>query len=135
MIEFIKNLFSKPDDESNGSFIQNNDTIFVLKIVDKETGELVIGTLESSDNFWIFEYSEAFKQQQKYRRLTGFSDLNKVYKREVLWPFFKIRIPGLKQPLVQKILEEESIHKNDEVSLLKRFGRRSISNPYLLEVA
>jgi len=133
MIEFIKNLFSKPDDESTN--FQNSDATFVLKIDDKEVGEIVIGTLEFSNNFWIFKYSEAFKQQQKYRRLVGFSDLDKIYKREVLWPFFKIRIPGLKQPLVQKILEEEAINKSDEVSLLKRFGRRSISNPYLLELA
>ena len=135
MIEFIKNLFSKPDDESANSVIQNSDATFVLKIDDKEVGEIVIGTLEFRNNFWIFKYSEAFKQQQKYRRLVGFSDLDKMYKREVLWPFFKIRIPGLKQPLVQKILEEEAINKNDEVSLLKRFGKRSISNPYLLEIA
>jgi len=135
MIEFIKNLFNKPDDEPANTVIQNSNATFILKINDKETGELIIGTLEFSDNFWIFKYSETFKQQQKYRRLTGFSELDKVYKREVLWPFFKIRIPGLKQPLVQKILEEEDINKSDEVSLLKRFGRRNISNPYLLEVA
>ncbi len=135
MIEFIKKLFSKPDDESANSTFQNSDATFILKIDDKEAGEIVIGTLEFSNNFWIFKYSEAFKQQQKYRKLVGFSDLDKVYKREVLWPFFKIRIPGLKQPLIKKILEEEAINKSDEVSLLKRFGRRSISNPYLLDIA
>jgi len=44
-------------------------------------------------------------------------------------------IPGLKQPKIQEILEEENIDKNDEVALLYRFGRRTTSNPYILEPA
>lgn len=102
---------------------------FVLKI-----GDLEIGSLSVKDSLWYFQYSEAFKTQDKYRRLIGFSDVNKIYQSEVLWPFFKLRIPGLKQPMIQEILEKEAIKADDEVSLLKRFGKRNISNPYILEV-
>lgn len=50
---------------------------------------------------------------------------DKTYKSEELWPFFRIRIPGLEQPSVQEILERENIDKNDEVELLKRFGKNN----------
>lgn len=101
---------------------------FVLKIDD-----LVIGTLSYREGYWLFEYSQAFKHQKKFRRLVGFSDLEKAYKSDTLWPFFKLRIPGLKQPKVREILETEAIDATDEVKLLERFGKRNISNPYILE--
>ena len=61
------------------------------------------------------------------------ANTNKTYKNEVLWPFFKIRIPGLKQPLVQEIISTENINANDEASLLKKFGEKNTSNPYILK--
>lgn len=130
MIEFIRNLFSKSDDNLDSFVEQNSDVGFVLKV-----DILTIGTLKFSNGFWFFQYSDAFRNQKEYNRLVGFSDLNKVYESEVLWPFFKIRIPGLKQPMVKEIIEAEKINKNDEASLLKRFGKHNISNPYILEIA
>lgn len=134
MIDFLKKLFNKPEDELTGSSSSTN-VRFSLKIDDPELGALEIGTLEFKDGLWIFQYSEAFRNQNKYSRLIGFSDLSKVYRSEVLWPFFKIRIPGLKQPMVQEVLKAENISQSDEASLLRRFGRKNISNPYLLEPA
>ncbi|MCB9283015.1 MAG: hypothetical protein H6563_02990 [Lewinellaceae bacterium] len=133
MMEFLKKLFNKSEDDFSGSESQN--VRFILKIDDLELGILEIGILEFKDGLWIFQYSEAFKNQSKYSKVIGFSDLSKVYKSDVLWPFFKIRIPGLKQPMVQEVLKAENINQNDEASLLKRFGRKNISNPYLLEPA
>ena len=130
MINFIKNLFEKPDSDQMPTLEGNGSVKFVLTI-----GNLEIGYLTVEDGLWTFIYADKFKEQDKYRRLVGFSDLNKTYRNEVLWPFFKKRIPGLKQPMVQEILEEENIDKNDEVSLLSRFGKRISSNPYILEPA
>ena len=59
-------------------------------------------------------------------------DLDKVYKKETLWPFFLVRIPGLKQPAIKEIIEKENIDSQNEAALLKRFGKHSISNPYEL---
>lgn len=134
MLRFLRSLFNKPGDELIDS---TSTTIarFSLIIDDPELGALEIGTLEFQDGLWIFQYSEAFRNQSKYSRLVGFSDLSKVYRSEVLWPFFKIRIPGLKQPMVQEVIQAEKIDQNDEASLLRRFGRKNISNPYLLEPA
>ena len=129
-----KNYISKMENNKTlRSSSSSTNARFSLKIDDPELGALEIATLEYQDGLWIFQYSEAFRNQSKYSRLIGFSDLSKVYRSDVLWPFFKIRIPGLKQPMVQEVLEAENISKSDEVSLLRRFGRRNISNPYLLE--
>ena len=127
MIEFFKNIFSKPEDTVSNVVEDNSDIRFVLTI-----GNLIIGYLTIEDGFWIFQYSEEFKNQNKYRLLIGFSNKDKIYKSEVLWPFFKVRIPGLKQPMVKEILEAENIDKNNEALLLKRFGRRNMSSPYIL---
>ena len=63
-----------------------------------------------------------------------FPDVNKTYRYEELPPFFVQRIPGLGQPKVQKIILEEKIDAHNEVELLKRFGKLSISNPFQLLV-
>lgn len=101
---------------------------FELKI-----NELIIGHLSVEDGQWVFKYSEQFKNQNEYARLTGFSDLNKIYKADVLWPFFKVRIPGLKQPMIRDIIKSENLDESNEALLLKRFGRLTMTNPYILE--
>jgi len=103
---------------------------FVLSIK-----ELTIGYLTVEDGLWNYKYSDEFKSQDKYARLTGFSDLNKIYRTNVLWPFFKIRIPGLKQPMIKDIIEAENLDAKNEAVLLKRFGEKSMSNPYILHPA
>ena len=128
MKEFIKKIFRK-DNEHPISFEFDGVIKFNLKIND-----LIIGYLKIEDQTWTFKYSEEFKSQETYRRLAGFSDLNKTYESKELWPFFKIRIPGLKQPMIKEILEKENLGNSSEAILLKRFGRKSMSNPYILEV-
>lgn len=95
--------------------------------------DLTIGTLELKDGLWHFSYSEEFKEQDQIQPLPDFSDVDKVYVKEELWPFFIIRIPSLKQPKVQKIISKEDIDSTSQVELLKRFGEKSISNPFQLK--
>ena len=102
---------------------------FVLKL-----NSLTIGHLSCSDGLWKFFYDEDFKRQKdKYHKIVGFPNLNKIYASETLWPFFLIRIPGLRQPLIKEKIKEAKIDPNDELALLKEFGKESISNPYILE--
>lgn len=108
--------------------IKQDDFNFTLKIED-----LDIGYLSFENGIWTFQYSDDFRKQKKYSRIVGFSNLEKVYTNNSLWPFFKLRIPGLKQPKIQEILEKENIDKNNDAFLLKRFGKINISNPYILE--
>ena len=93
---------------------------------------LIIGELTVANGEWEFKYSQMYKQLDK-NLLIDFPDKNKVYRSKFLWPFFAHRIPGLGQPKVQKIIQKERLDKN-EVDLLKRFGQRSITNPFELKI-
>jgi HipA-like protein len=130
MLKKIKSWFSKDPDEASVPLPKEKDVKFLLRVDD-----IKVGYLYSNKGDWYFEYSNDFKNHLDYNLITGFPELNKVYKSDELWPFFRIRIPGLKQPVVMEILEKEKIDKNDEVELLKRFGQKTISNPYELVVA
>lgn len=93
--------------------------------------KFIIGHL-TYDEFWHFTYSESFKQQDKYRPLVQFPIIEKEYKSKNLWAFFLLRIPSLKQSSIQKTIQEEKI-PIDYPSLLERFGKKVIQNPFLLE--
>ena len=92
-----------------------------------------IGYLSLANGIWEYNYSEEFKNQITLLPLTDFPNKNKIYQGQYLWPFFLSRIPGSGQPKVQEIIKRKNIKKNDEVSLLKLFGKRTIANPYTLE--
>ena len=126
MINWFKKITAKGIEESE--FNAEGEFKFLLKIQD-----LIIGYLSFNNGDWEFQYSEEFKNQKKYTRITGFSDLNKVYKSKILWPFFKIRIPGIKQPMIIEIIEAEKLDPKNEAILLRRFGKKTMSNPYILE--
>jgi len=128
MLDILKNIINRGENQKPIEFEFSGQIKFNLKIEN-----LVIGYLTVEDSKWVFKYSEEFKTQDKYARLTGFSDLNKIYMSEVLWPFFKIRIPGLKQPMIKDIIRSEELDSENEVQLLRRFGEFSRSNPYVLK--
>ena len=130
MLRKIKNWFSKSDDDTEleVQLPKEEDAKFILTV-----DNIRIGMLYCDKGDWYFKYTEDFKDHSnEYNRIVSFPDLNKTYKSETLWPFFQIRIPGLKQPAIQEILENEKINKENEAALLKRFGQKSISNPYKL---
>lgn len=102
-----------------------------------------VGTLELEGGKWYFFYSPFFKQAFDKSKLGqkgsvaiaplfGFPDVQKKYDSEILWPFFAGRIPGLKQPEIEQIIEREHIDKTDLAALLARFGRKTIANPFEL---
>lgn len=127
MLKKIKSWFNKEQDDQPVSALKGKNVVFTLFVDD-----IVVGYLSAGDKEWSFKYSEEFKKHNDYKLITGFSDVDKLYKSEELWPFFQIRIPGLKQPAIIETLEKENIDKDDEVELLKRFGQKTISNPYEL---
>lgn len=130
MLKVFKRLFAKNNEHIEAHLPETENATFNLKVDD-----IVVGILHCENGTWEFKYTPEFKQHaNEYNRITGFSDLDKVYKNETLWPFFQTRIPGLKQPAVQEILEKEKINQTNEVELLKRFGEKTISNPYKLQL-
>lgn len=129
MIKKFFNWFSKGEEEVTLHLPKNDKTVFTLKVDNVE-----VGKLRCDEGIWEFVYSDEFKNEygEEYKRIAGFPDLDKVYKKETLWPFFLVRIPGLKQPAIKEIIEKENIDSQNEAALLKRFGKHSISNPYEL---
>jgi HipA-like protein len=95
----------------------------------------LVGTLSVADSFLEFEYSSDFKKQDELRPLVDFPDIFKVYESKELWQFVVMRIPSPEQAEVEEILKREHIREDDAVSLLKRFGERTIANPFRLRPA
>jgi HipA-like protein len=95
--------------------------------------DLAIGELRFEGNVWFFEYTKMFQNQSDIQAIPTFPNKNKVYRSEILWPFFQARIPSLKQPKVQEIIREKGIKEDDIIALLKTFGLRSINNPFVLQ--
>ena len=127
-IKKIFSWFGKDDEDFEVQIPENEEVKFILQLTDVEIGELYCEKGE-----WFFKYSNDFRNKSNdYNRIVGFPDLNKTYHSQTLWPFFRIRIPGLKQPAIQEILKKENIDKENDVELLKRFGYKTITNPYEL---
>lgn len=127
--KIINKLFNKGEEDNHILLPKDAHAQFVLVI-----DEFIIGYLKCDKGFWHFSYSEKFKASNEYNTIPGFPDVEKTYTNESLWPFFKIRIPGLKQPAIKETLQKENIDKNNEFELLKRFGYKTISNPYELKL-
>jgi len=109
---------------------ESTTTVFLLQF-----GDLTIGRLSAQAGKWIFEYTDEFRKQTELRPIVAFPDLNRRYESPELWPFFAMRVPSLKQTAVQNVIEHDRIDSNDEVELLKRFGRKTVSNPFVLQEA
>lgn len=96
---------------------------------------LLIGTLSVEDGVWKFAYSDEFRQSDDLRPIVEFPDVSKTYENEELWQFFAARIPSTEQSEVGEILKREHIEEDDAVSLLTRFGKRTVANPFELTLA
>ena len=126
----LKKLFTrmfKPEGLENAQTPQDKQLAFVLTIDDKPIGELRL-----DQGVWHFTYSNWFVKQTTIAPLIDFPDKNRPYHSTELWPFFLARIPGIKQPAIQKVIKQEKIDPNDLPSLLKRFGKKAIQNPFEL---
>ena len=93
-----------------------------------------VGVLALEKGLWSFRYASQFKMQSNLKPLPEFPDVNKVYQSETLWPFFAFRIPGMNQPQIKELAQKEGIVGGDIVKLLSLFGRKSINNPFELEL-
>lgn len=99
-------------------------------------GQLEVGRLEIIEGKWQFSYSEAFQKQQEFSAITDFPNKNRDYTSEDLWPFFALRIPSLAQPRVKAWAKAQGSEEAvTEATLLKRFGRETAANPFVLNPA
>ena len=122
--EIIKRYLYPTGVESNLN-PQGEKVVFKLII-----NQITIGELSIENDLWHFKYCDEFKNQNIYKPLTEFPDINKEYKSNELWPFFLSRIPGANNV---NIINKD--HKDfDLVDLLKHYGSKTTTNPYKLQL-
>ncbi len=121
------NKFFKSEEQEEFKTPKNAAAGFVLKYQN-----LTVGYLNYSDGKWVFQYSDDFKNQDRIDVLIDFPKKDQKYEGETLWPFFSHRIPGLGQPQIREIIEMEKLNSQNEIDLLRRFGMKSITNPFTL---
>jgi hypothetical protein len=121
MIKRFFNFFKS--EEGQQDFYTPKDVEIVFRLTYRQ---LEIGTLRLNAGVWAFQYSEMFKQQTGIKPLIDFPNVHKTYISADLSPFFMQRIPGSGQN-VQKVTQQ------NEVDLLKNYGRQTISNPFVLQ--
>lgn len=130
MIETLKRVLARwrTEDHEGMETPRGETWIFSLKY-----DELLVGTLTLTGGVWEFSYSPEFQKQREVQPIIDFPDLDRTYRSQSLWPFFMARIPSLSQPKVQATIESEGLDKSNAAQLLRRFGEKTISNPFRLE--
>ena len=96
-------------------------------------GKSVIGKLSYEDGNWSFVYSMEFREQKVLTPLVEFPDVTLEYQSEHLWATFAGRIPSRNQPAVRNAIDAEQLDQDDQLALLARFGRSTVSSPFRLE--
>lgn len=123
-----KKLFGDEQDSTlTGHVVSTSPAKFELKL-----GRLPVGILSRDQGTWKFGYTEEYRQRKDLRPIIQFPDKDKTYTSDELWPFFMMRIPSSKQPSIKAAIEREHLDTSDRAQLLRRFGRRTVSNPYEL---
>ena len=125
MTQTFKKVFARlfwSESQNEMVLTPDNDATFHVNL-----GRLFVGTLLYSDGIWYFNYSDEFKLQNRILPLANFPSKEKEYSAKELWPFFASRIPSNAQLQLDKDTPQEDI-----VTLLRRFGRRTVANPYEL---
>lgn len=125
MTQTFKKVFARlfwSESQNEMVLAPNNEATFNVNL-----GRLLVGTLLYSDGMWYFNYSDEFKLQNRILPLINFPSKEKEYSSKELWPFFASRIPSNAQLQIDKDTPQEDI-----VTLLRRFGRRTVANPYEL---
>lgn len=129
MISKLFKFFQKNQSSSAELYLpaeEKQDFVLYLK-------ELPVGKLSCKDGVWTFKYTPAFiARSDEYYPIVGFPDLHREYHSNSLWPFFLIRIPGLGQPAIQETIERENLDIKNEAQLLRRFGQKTLANPFVL---
>lgn len=122
MKKIIRSLFWRSDDD-RFSFDDGRKSYFRLLY-----GNLLVGELSFFDGKWHFSYSAEFIRQNTILPLVNFPTKDKVYVSVELWPFFASRIPSDAQL-------QNSTESRDLVDSLRKYGRHTITNSFVLNPA
>jgi hypothetical protein len=94
------------------------------------------------DHFEMVQFIKSTETRINIKNIQDFYDKDKLDAalnmlednfEEVLWPFFASRIPSINQPMVIEAISKNLIESFDEVTMLEKFGKKTIANPFVLE--
>lgn len=128
--EMWRRILSQSDGKDEVETPKDQTFTFLLRYKN-----LDVGVLSLDQGRWTFKYTDEFRAQSEIEPLVGFSDAHRTYSSRELWCFFSVRIPSLDQPAIEKAIRNERLDRTNSAELLKRFGERTIANPFVLEVA
>lgn len=103
---------------------------------DIEKNNFLLGFLDFKDSKYYFEINEEGLKDAIKHGCFGIGEFNlleKVYTSEILFPFFKRRIPHRENVAIDDILKEYNIEKYDEMELLRKTKGELDTDRYYLE--
>lgn len=106
---------------------KSSDSVFKLLYRSLTIGEL---RFDVATQEWVFTYSGEFAKQSNVAPLADFPNVEREYRSKSLWPFFALRVPSYEQAAVKELMAKEHCEKIDQVTMLRAFGRTSVSNPF-----
>lgn len=101
------------------------DYLYLIWKSEQSRKQYIVGQLVKNGQY-EFQYCEEVQSAEKdgFTPLLCFSDLNKVYKAEKLFPIFASRLPDKKRKNIYDILQKYGLQEYDEYQLLKKSGAR-----------
>lgn len=97
-------------------------------------GRQLIGVLWQERGEFVFKYDAAFARSPGAEPISAFPDLEETYTSRHLWPFFAVRIPPPERSDVRDALAKHGIKPEQTLEVLGTVAKRSISNPYQLDL-
>ncbi|GAB5522221.1 MAG: hypothetical protein Roseis2KO_00930 [Roseivirga sp.] len=129
MINWLKDLL-KSDGHEELTVQTDQKAEFKLFLPD-----IAVGTLAFDKGQWIFKYDDDFINSDVYTCIADFPDVTKTYTSDILWPFFLSRIPSTSRKRIEETLRDENLDRTDLLTMLERFGKKTITNPFILEAS
>jgi hypothetical protein len=114
-----------------------------LKWQDYETGKkYVLGALcrDKANSKYYFKLSENYVKKAEEANFSmamlPFSDINRIYESDILFPFFRMRIPkiqNLDEDDIKELLKEYGMKEFDEFEFLKKSKGKVMTDHFILE--
>lgn len=122
--------------------VKNMENLY-LKWVDYKTNKkYVIGALcrDKENNKYYFKLSEDYLNKAKdagfVTAILPFSDVNRIYESDILFPIFRVRVPNINNfddEELEDLLEEIGLEEFDEFEFLRKTKGELATDYFILE--
>lgn len=114
-----------------------------LKWIDYKTEKkYILGALcrDKKNNMYYFKLNEDYINKAKEcgfsPAILPFSDVNKIYESNILFPLFRVRVPNIENyddEDLEELLEEYDMEEYDEFEFLKKTKGKLMTDNFILE--